>query len=187
MEGDQSRPDRSVRASPRRPRKLRSRTSRRPKKSEEAKTKEAESKKPKTQEEQETMRPPDRRAITTISPSTLKAGVIWVGTNNGLVQVTTDNGANWQNVSPPGLQKFSEMTMVEASHFDRGHRLRVRRQSSGQRFQAAHLRTSDYGKTWQEVVTGIPDFSFVKVVREDPKRKGLLYAGTENGRVRFVR
>ena len=77
-------------------------------KTEEAKTKEAENKKPKSQEEQETMRPPDRRAITTIAPSELKSGVIWIGTNNGLVQVTTDDGANWQNVSPPGLQKFAE-------------------------------------------------------------------------------
>src|SRR5580704_13129161 len=89
-------------------------------KSDETKAKEAEDKKPKPQEEQETMRPPDRRAITTISASTVKGGVIWVGTNNGLVQVTADNGATWQNVSPPGLQKYTEITMVEASHFDAG-------------------------------------------------------------------
>ncbi len=108
-------------------------------KTDQTKEKEAENKKPKSQEEQETMRPPDRSAITTIAPSTVKAGVIWVGTNNGLVQVTTDDGANWQNVSPPGLLKYSEITMAEASHFDAGHRLRFRRQPSGQRFQAAHL------------------------------------------------
>ena len=150
-------------------------------KSEETKTKEAESKKPKTKEEEETMRPPDRRAITTISPSTLQRGVIWVGTNNGLVQVTTDNGANWQNVSPPGLQKFSEVTMVEASHFDAGTAYVAVDNHQGNDFRPHIYRTRDFGKTWQEVVTGIPDFSFVKVVREDPERKGLLYAGTENG------
>ena len=150
-------------------------------KSEEAKTKEAENKKPKSQEEQETMRPPDRRAITTIAPSTMKAGVIWIGTNNGLVQVTTDNGANWQNVSPPGLQKFSEITMVEASHFDPATAYVSVDNHQGNDFRPHIFRSSDYGKSWQEVVKGIPDFSFVKVVREDPKRKGLLYAGTETG------
>ncbi len=150
-------------------------------KTDQTKEKEAENKKPKSQEEQETMRPPDRRAITTIAPSTVKAGVIWVGTNNGLVQVTTDDGANWQNVSPPGLQKFSEITMAEASHFDAGTAYVSVDNHQGNDFKPHIFRTSDYGKSWQEVVTGIPDLSFVKVVREDPKRLGLLYAGTETG------
>jgi photosystem II stability/assembly factor-like uncharacterized protein len=150
-------------------------------KTEEAKTKEAESKKPKTKEEEETMRLPDRRAITTIAPSTLQRGLIWVGTNNGLVQVTTDNGANWQNVSPPGLQKFSEITMVEGSHFDAGTAYVSVDNHQGNDFRPHIYRTRDFGKSWQEVVAGIPDFSFVKVVREDPVRKGLLYAGTETG------
>ncbi|MGA2903953.1 MAG: hypothetical protein ABSD98_08985 [Candidatus Korobacteraceae bacterium] len=150
-------------------------------KGEEAKTNEAENKRPKAQEEQETMRPPDRRALTTIAPSALKAGVIWVGTNDGLVQLTTDNGANWQNVSPPGLQKFSEVTMVEASHFDPATAYVSVDNHQGNDFRPHIFRTRDCGKTWQEVVSGIPDFSFVKVVREDPQRKGLLYAGTETG------
>jgi photosystem II stability/assembly factor-like uncharacterized protein len=150
-------------------------------KSDDTKAKEAENKKPKPQEEQETMRPPDRRAIATISPSTVKGGVIWVGTNNGLVQVTADNGASWQNVSPPGLLKFTEVTMVEASHFDAGAAYVSADNHQGNDFKPHIFRTSDYGKSWQEVVAGIPDFSFVKVVREDPKRQGLLYAGTENG------
>ena len=107
--------------------------------------------------------------------------MIWVGTNNGLVQVTADNGATWQNVSPPGLQKYSEITMVEASHFDAGTAYVSADNHQGNDFKPHIFRTSDYGKSWQEVVTGIPDFSFVKVVREDPKRQGLLYAGTETG------
>jgi len=152
-----------------------------PAKTEEAKTKEAENKKPKSQEEQETMRSPDRRAITTIAPSPLRAGVIWVGTNNGLVQLTTDNGANWQNVSPPGLQKFSEITMVEASHFDPAAAYVSVDNHLGNDFRPHIFRTRDYGKSWQEIVAGISGFSFVKVVREDPKRQGLLYAGTETG------
>ena len=150
-------------------------------KSEEQKTKEAEAKKPKSQEEEQTLRPPDRRAITTVAPSALKAGVIWVGTNNGVVQITTDGGANWQNVSPPGLQKFAEITMVEASHFDPATAYVSVDNHQGNDFKPHIFRTKDYGKTWQEVAAGIPDFSFVKVVREDPKRPLLLYAGTETG------
>jgi photosystem II stability/assembly factor-like uncharacterized protein len=150
-------------------------------KSDQAKETEAENKKPKSQEEAQTLRMPDRRAITTIAPSTVKGGVIWVGTNNGLVQVTTDNGANWQNVSPSGLLKYSEVTMIDASHFDGGTAYVSVDNHQGNDFKPHIFRTSDYGKSWQEVVNGIPAFSFVKVVREDPKRKGLLYAGTETG------
>ena len=150
-------------------------------KSKEQKTKEAEEKKPKSQEEEQTLRPPDRRAITTVAPSALKAGVIWVGTNNGVVQVTTDGGANWQNVSPPGLQKHAEVTMVEASHFDPAAAYVSVDNHQGNDFKPHIFRTKDYGKSWQEAASGIPDFSFVKVVREDPKRQGLLYAGTETG------
>ncbi len=155
-------------------------------KSEAAKDKEAaekqpEDKKHKTKEQAEAMRPPDRRAITTFSLSPVRAGVIWVGTNNGLVQITTDNGANWQNVSPPGLEKYSEVTMIDASHFDAGTAYVSVDNHQGNDFRPHIFRSRDYGKSWQEVVTGIPDFSFVKVVREDPKSKGLLYAGTENG------
>jgi len=150
-------------------------------KTEEAKTKEAESKKPKTKEEEETMQAPDRRAIATISPSALRPGLIWVGTNNGLVHLTTDNGISWQNISPPRLQKFSEVTMVEASHFDPATAYVSVDNHQSNDFRPHIFRTRDYGKTWQEVVEGIPDSSFVKVVREDPERKGLLYAGTEKG------
>ncbi len=150
-------------------------------KSEEQKTKEAEEKKPKSQEEEQTLRPPDRRAITTISPSRLRAGVIWIGTNNGVVQLTTDGGMNWLNVSPPGLKKFAEITMVETSHFDPGAAWVAVDNHLGNDFRPHVFRTNDYGMKWQEVVSGIPDFSFVKVVREDPTRNGLLYAGTETG------
>jgi photosystem II stability/assembly factor-like uncharacterized protein len=150
-------------------------------KTEDQKAKEAENKRPKAQEEQETMRPPDRRAITTIAPSELRPGMIWVGTNNGVVQLTTDNGKTWQNVSPPGLQKFAEVTMVEASHFDPATAYVSVDNHQGNDFRPHIFRTRDSGRSWQEVVTGIPDFSFVKVVREDPARRGLLYAGTETG------
>jgi photosystem II stability/assembly factor-like uncharacterized protein len=148
---------------------------------EQAKAKVSESKQPKAKEEQEMLRHFDFRAITTIAPSALKAGVIWVGTNNGLVQLTTDGGTSWREVSPPGLQKFSEVTMVEASSFDPATAYVSVDDHQGNDFRPHIYRTRDSGQSWQEVVSGIPDFSFVKVVREDPKRKGLLYAGTETG------
>jgi photosystem II stability/assembly factor-like uncharacterized protein len=151
------------------------------KKAEEEKAKQAADKQPKSQEQEQTMRPPDRRAITSIAPSPLKAGLIWIGTNNGLVQLTIDGGANWQVVSPPGLMKYSEITMVEPSHFDPAMVYVSVDSHPGNDFKPHIFRTKDYGKSWQEVVTGIPEFSFVKVVREDPKRRALLYAGTETG------
>lgn len=148
---------------------------------EQAKAKVSESKQPKAKEEQEMLRHFDFRAITTIAPSAVKAGVIWVGTNNGLVQLTTNGGTSWQNVSPPGLEKFSEVTMVEASSFDPATAYVSVDDHQGNDFRPHIYRTRDSGQSWQEVVSGIPDFSLVKVVREDPKRKGLLYAGTETG------
>jgi photosystem II stability/assembly factor-like uncharacterized protein len=148
---------------------------------EEKKTAENEAKKSQTKEEEETLKPPDRRAITTIATSAVQKNQIWVGTNNGLVQLTTNNGEAWSNVSPPGLQKFSEVTMVEASHFDAGSAYVSVDNHQLNDFRPHIFRTRDSGKTWQETVAGIPDGSFVKVVREDPVRKGLLYAGTETG------
>ena len=147
------------------------------------KAKEALAKKPKAeaQEVEETLRPPDRSALTVVAPSALRKGQIWIGTNNGVVQLTTDNGATWQNISPPGLQKYSEITMVEASPFDPGTAYVSVDNHQLNDFRPHIFHTRDFGKSWQETVAGIPDFSFVKVVREDPARNGLLYAGTETG------
>jgi len=151
------------------------------KKSEETKTKEAEEKKPKSQEEQETLRAFNRDAITTIAPSPLRGGVIWAGTNNGVVQITTDGGLKWFNVTPPGVQKFSEITTIEACRYNPGVAYVSVDSHLGNDFRPHIFYTNSYGQRWKEIVSGIPDFSFVKVVREDPKRMGLLYAGTETG------
>ncbi len=137
------------------------------------------SNKPRVREEQETVRPPDRSAINTFAPSTVAAGEIWAGTTNGLVQLTRDGGAHWQIVSPPGLSEFSLISMVEASHFDAGSAYVAVDRHEENDFKPHIYSTHDFGKSWQETVAGIPDFSFVRVVREDPMRRGLLYAGTE--------
>jgi photosystem II stability/assembly factor-like uncharacterized protein len=137
-------------------------------------------KKLKTKEVKETLKTPNLTAINAFSPSPMVAGEIWVGTTNGLVQLTRDNGATWQQVSPPGLTEFSQISMVEASHFNpEVAYVSVDRHAEND-FKAHIYRTQDAGKTWEPIATGIPDGDFVRVVREDPVRRGLLYAGTEN-------
>jgi len=122
-------------------------------------------------------RPP---AITALSPSTVQSGVIWAGTSNRLVQLTRDGGKNWQNVTPPGLTEPTQILYVEASHHDPATAyltVGATREST----PPYVARTDDYGKTWQKIVNGFPEHEMVRVVREDSKRKGLLYAGTDTG------
>ncbi len=135
--------------------------------------------KPRVREEQDTVRPPDRTAINTFAPSPVANGEMWAGTTNGLVQLTRDGGSTWQIVTPPGLSEFSLISMVEASHYDAGGAFVAVDRHEENDFKPHIYRTRDYGKSWQEKTAGIPDFSFARVVREDPVRRGLLYAGTE--------
>ena len=117
--------------------------------------------------------------VYTISPSPLDAKTVWVGTDDGLIQVTRDDGAHWQNVTPPEMTAWSKVSQVEAGHFDLDTAY-----ASVDRHRLADnhpyiYRTHDGGKTWQNVVDGIPDGAYVNSVKEDPKQKGLLYAATE--------
>jgi len=124
---------------------------------------------------------PRRGVIYAISPSPLDANLLWLGTDDGLVWRTRDQGAHWENVTPPQLTAWSKVGIIEASHFDAGtayaaidrHRLDDRKPYI--------YRTRDGGKTWQSIVIGIRDGDFVNAVREDPKQRGLLYAATERG------
>jgi photosystem II stability/assembly factor-like uncharacterized protein len=121
---------------------------------------------------------PRRAVITTIALSTVKAGVIWAGTGNGIIQVTKD-GSTWQNVTVPGLHERSSVTLVEASRHDAATAYAV---INGFRdLRPLIYRTRDYGQSWQLINTGLPQTGNARVVREDPVRKGLLYAGTWNG------
>ncbi|MFZ0806384.1 MAG: hypothetical protein WAN03_09385 [Candidatus Sulfotelmatobacter sp.] len=120
-------------------------------------------------------RPP---AITALSPSTVQSGVIWAGTSNRLVQLTRDGGKNWQNVTPPGLDEHTEILYVEPSHHDAATAyltVGATREST----PPYVARTDDYGKTWQKIVNGFPENEMVRVMREDLKRKDLLFAGTD--------
>lgn len=117
-------------------------------------------------------------AITALSPSTVQAGLIWAGTSNRKVHVTRDRGASWQDVSPPGLAEPNQILAIESGRHDPATAYVT---AGGRReFTPAYLvRTHDYGKTWQPIMNGLPPEDRVRVVREDPVRKGLLYAGTD--------
>jgi photosystem II stability/assembly factor-like uncharacterized protein len=134
---------------------------------------------PRAQEQQETVAPLNRTAINTFALSPVAAGEIWAGTNNGLIHLTRDEGAHWQNVTPSGLGPFSQISLMEAPHFVAGAAYAAVDRHEENDFHPHIYRTRDAGKTWQETVAGIADGAFVRVVREDPVSKGLLYAGTE--------
>jgi hypothetical protein len=119
--------------------------------------------------------------ILTIAPSGAQEGLVWVGTDDGNIQVTKNGGANWQSVTPPNISIWSTISMLEASHFDAGTAYAAVNRNSLGDLRPHIFRTHDFGQSWQEVVSGIRDIDFVRVVREDPVRRGLLYAGTEQG------
>ena len=119
--------------------------------------------------------------IFTIAPSPLDAGVIWSGSDTGLVYLTRDGGKTWTNVTPPAVQPWSKIALIEASHFAAGTAyVAVDRHRLDDLTPYAY-RTRDFGKTWTRITAGISSPDFVHVVREDAKTKGLLFAGTEYG------
>jgi len=119
--------------------------------------------------------------ILTIAPSPIGDGLIWVGTDDGNIQVTKDGGATWKNATPPGVSVWSTISILEASHFDAGTVYAAVNRNGLDDLHPHIFRTRDFGQTWQETVSGIRDIDYVRTVREDPVRKGLLYAGTEEG------
>jgi len=122
-----------------------------------------------------------RGTILTIAPSPVKEGVIWVGTDDGNVQITKDGGRTWKNVTPPALTEWSIVSIIEASRFDAGTSYAAVNRNNLDDLRPHIFRTRDYGESWQEIVSGIGEKHFARTVREDPVRKGLLYAGTEKG------
>jgi photosystem II stability/assembly factor-like uncharacterized protein len=120
-------------------------------------------------------------SIMTIAPSPVKDGVIWVGTDDGNIQLTRDGGSTWKNVTPSAVTQWSAVPLIEASHFDAGTAYAAVNRNSLDDLHPHIFQTHDFGQTWQETVNGIDDSSFVRTVREDPLHKNLLYAGTEQG------
>ena len=117
--------------------------------------------------------------VYTIGPSPLSATTVWVGTDDGLIHVTSDDGKNWTDVTPAAMTAWSKVSQIDAGHFDVETAY-----ASVDRHRLADnkpyiYRTHDGGKTWKNVVAGIPEGAYVNSVKEDTKTKGLLYAATE--------
>ena len=120
-----------------------------------------------------------RGVVYALAPSFHNIDTIWAGTDEGLIWITTDGGKTWKDITPPALTPWSKVTQLEASHFDEKTAF-----ASVSRFRVDELtpyiyRTRDAGKTWQLITNGLPNDAPVDTVREDPVRKGLLFAGSE--------
>ncbi len=122
-------------------------------------------------------------AITTISISPIVESVIWVGTDDGNVQVTTDHGASWQNIRAniPDVPDSIWVSRIEASHFDQGTAYVSFDGHRSDKFETWVFKTTDYGQTWQNLQSNIPDGEVVRVIREDHINPELLFIGTETG------
>ncbi len=119
--------------------------------------------------------------IFALAESPLKKGMLWVGTDDGLVQTSLDDGGHWTAVTPTGMPEWSSIDMVEPSRYDTGIAYVAADRHKLDDIKPYAYKTVDGGKTWSAIVTGLPDGAVVHAVREDPVRRGLLYAGTERG------
>lgn len=108
-------------------------------------------------------------------------GVIWAGSDDGLIHVTKDGGENWQNVTPPSMPEWMMINSVEIDPFNEGGLYVAGTKYKLGDYTPYLYKTEDYGATWKKITNGIGAEDFTRVLRADPKRKGLLYAGTENG------
>lgn len=119
--------------------------------------------------------------IFAAAESPVTPGLLWTGSDDGLIHVSKDGGKNWENVTPKNLPKWAMINSVEPSHFDPGTAYIAATTYKLGDFAPYLFKTTDYGKSWKKITDGIEAEDFTRVVREDPKQKELLYAGTENG------
>ena len=120
-----------------------------------------------------------RGVIYTVAPSPLDANRIWAGTDDGLIHLTSDSGKTWNDITPPQISAWQKISLIDASHFDANTAYAAVNTLRLDDNRPHIYRTADAGKTWTEIVRGIPDGQTVNAVREDPQRPGLLFAGTE--------
>jgi photosystem II stability/assembly factor-like uncharacterized protein len=119
--------------------------------------------------------------VFALAESRLERGLLWAGSDDGLVHVSRDGGQNWTNVTAKGIPEWSLVSQIDPSPHEAGTAfLAISRYRNDDLHPYAYV-TTDYGKSWRSIAAGLPDDGVVRVVREDPKRKGLLYAGTEKG------
>jgi photosystem II stability/assembly factor-like uncharacterized protein len=126
-----------------------------------------------------TAKPSQRGVIYAVAPSPRDVNRIWAGTDDGLIHVTVDGGLHWKDVTPPQLVPFAKVSILDAGHFDAQTAYAAINTLRLDDMRPHIYRTHDGGKSWTEIVNGIPDGAPVDAVREDPKQPGLLFAGTE--------
>lgn len=119
--------------------------------------------------------------IFTIAPSPRDGATIWTGSDDGVIQLTRDGGTTWARVTPPDLPEFARISLIDASPHSPGTACVAANRYQRDDRSPYFYRTEDYGKSWTKIVKGIPVTDFARAIREDPKRPGLLYAGTEHG------
>jgi photosystem II stability/assembly factor-like uncharacterized protein len=117
--------------------------------------------------------------IFAVAESPLEAGVLWAGSDDGLVHVTRDAGANWEKVTPPGLPEWATVATIEASRWDPGTAYVVADAHRLDDDRPYLWKTSDYGKSWKSLASDLPRDEYLHVVREDTKRRGMLFLGSE--------
>jgi photosystem II stability/assembly factor-like uncharacterized protein len=128
---------------------------------------------------EETAKPTPRGVIYSVAPSPLDINRIWAGTDDGRIHLTSDGGKKWNEITPPNMTPFQKVSIIEASHFDAQTAYAAINTLRLDDLRPHILRTRDSGKTWTETVNGIPANENVNAVREDPVRRGMLFASTE--------
>jgi len=119
--------------------------------------------------------------VFALAESPLEKGMLWAGTDDGLIQLTHDDGKSWRNVTPKDMPEWSMVSIIDPSHHDAATAYAAIDRHKLDDFKPLIYKTHDYGQTWTRIANGIPDGAYVRSVREDPRVKGLLYAGTELG------
>src|SRR5262249_26960798 len=113
--------------------------------------------------------------------SAVQRGVFWAGSDDGLIHISRDDGQSWQNVTPPGLPEWSLVSIIEASPHEAGAAYVAATRYKLDDFQPYLFKTTDFGASWTRISDGLPTTVFTRCIREDPTRRGLLYAGTVTG------
>ena len=119
--------------------------------------------------------------IFTIAPSHKEKDTIWTGSDDGVINITHDGGKHWSKITPPGMPEFGRVSLIDASPHDAATAYVAVKNYQNDDRKPYIFKTADYGKTWTKITAGIPDNDFVHAVREDPGKRGLLFAGTEHG------